>query len=100
LIRGIVLWTIWLEMNHLCFNDNYEPKTVAMIGMQIISFHKRYSQFVTLIKCFTTEHGGSFSAGSGYEMSEGEIIEKILVRDLEDTPVILAAPMFESVIDE
>jgi hypothetical protein len=33
-------------------------------------------------------------------MSEGEVIEKILVRDLEDTPVILAAPMFESVIDE
>jgi hypothetical protein len=36
MIRGAVLWTIWLERNILCF-QNGSPKSVTSIGIQILS---------------------------------------------------------------
>jgi hypothetical protein len=35
MIRGAVLWTIWLERNKLCF-QNDPPKIIKSVGMQIL----------------------------------------------------------------
>jgi hypothetical protein len=36
MIRVVVLWTIWLERNNLCFNT-VEPKSIKTIGIRILS---------------------------------------------------------------
>jgi hypothetical protein len=39
-VKGVVLWTVWLERNNLCFNATCQSKTVAGIDMLIISLAK------------------------------------------------------------
>jgi hypothetical protein len=41
----VVLWTIWLEMNRLCF-QNGSPKIVRSIGMQILRLVSFWYQHV------------------------------------------------------
>ena len=36
LLRGAVLWTIWLERNRLCFNVS-SPSSIKVIGTKIIA---------------------------------------------------------------
>jgi hypothetical protein len=36
MVRGAVLWNVWLERNRLCFT-NHKPRTVSMVAMQIVS---------------------------------------------------------------
>jgi hypothetical protein len=42
LIRSVVLWTVWLERNKLCF-ATHKSKFVEMMGMQIISITRHWS---------------------------------------------------------
>ena len=37
LIKGVVLWVIWLERNRLCFNTNSNCKSIISIAAQIVS---------------------------------------------------------------
>jgi hypothetical protein len=43
MIRGAVLWNVWLERNRLCFT-NYKSRTVSMLAMQIISMAHHWCQ--------------------------------------------------------
>ena len=36
LVRGTVIWVLWLERNNLCFNK-YKPKPIRSLAAQIIS---------------------------------------------------------------
>jgi hypothetical protein len=42
LIRGTVLWNVWLERNQLCFNEQSKPKNVVVIGLQIVSLARHW----------------------------------------------------------
>jgi hypothetical protein len=44
LIRGVVLWTVWLERNRLYFNDMSKLKNIAVIGMQIVSLARYWCE--------------------------------------------------------
>jgi zinc-binding in reverse transcriptase len=33
LVRGVILWNVWLERNRLCFNEQSKPKNVVVIGL-------------------------------------------------------------------
>jgi zinc-binding in reverse transcriptase len=37
LIRGAVLWSVWLERNRLCFHDQSKLKNVDVVGLLIIN---------------------------------------------------------------
>jgi hypothetical protein len=37
LIRGAVLWSVWLERNRLCFHDQSKLMNVDVVGLLIIS---------------------------------------------------------------
>ena len=43
LLRGAVLWIIWLERNRLCFNDS-TPCSIRCIGTKIISLTQFWYQ--------------------------------------------------------
>ena len=43
LLRGSILWTIWLERNRICFNDT-NPLPIKSIGTRIISFASFWCQ--------------------------------------------------------
>jgi hypothetical protein len=32
MVRGVVLWNVWLERNRLCFT-NHKPRTVSILAM-------------------------------------------------------------------
>jgi hypothetical protein len=36
IIRSVVLWIVWLERNRICFNIDVVPKSIKMLGMQIL----------------------------------------------------------------
>jgi hypothetical protein len=43
LLRGAVLWIIWLERNRLCFNDS-TPCSIKILGTKIISLTQFWCQ--------------------------------------------------------
>jgi hypothetical protein len=108
LIRGAVLWTIWLEINRLCFNDKCKPKHVTVIGMQIISLSRYWCGIkgkvnllhLSIILLQDVEILSLQVQDLVEEMSEEEVSEETLMRDMVDTQVTLEVPMFEREIDE
>jgi hypothetical protein len=108
LIRGAVLWIVWLERNRLCFANKGKPKHVTVTGMQIISLARYWCGIkgktnllhLSIILPQDVEVLSLQVQDLTEGMSEEEGSKETLMRDMVDTQVALEVPMFERETDE